>query len=59
MLKFSELDWKAYDLKNFTCNKAGLNVIKHELHVMNHVLQSCQEAQNTKVVQNYEMRNLV
>ena len=50
------IDWKAYDLKNFTCHKAGLNVMKQELHVIKHVLhvmkqkhKSCSELGNVKL----------
>ena len=44
------IDWKAYDIKNFTCHKAGLNVIKHELHVIKHVLPVMKQKKKRKLL---------
>ena len=53
----SSIDWKANDLKNATCDKAGLHIIRHEFNVINHVLHIIKH--KTEVFQNHEMRNLV
>ena len=53
------MDWlEGLWLKNFICHKAGLYVMKHEWHVIKHVLHVMKQKKK-KAVKNYEMRNLL